>query len=57
MEVTINREAKVRGGPMTSGYSTSIDAENDFLLNFHILAKPRKELKKKVNLKTDSNHK
>ena len=42
---------------MRGGYSTSFDAENYFLLNFHILAKLRKELKNKMNLKTDSNHK
>ena len=38
------------------GYSTYIDAENDFILNSNILTKLKKELKKK-NLKTDSNHK
>ena len=37
----INREVIVRGGPMSGGYSTSIDAENDFILNSHILAKLR----------------
>ena len=56
-EVTINREVKVRGGPMRGGYSTTIDAENDFILNSHILTKLRKELKNKMNLKTDCNHK
>ena len=44
-EVTINREVKVRGEPVRGGYSTSFDAENDFVLNFHILAELRKELK------------
>ena len=29
-EETINREVIVRGGPMSGGYSTFIDAENDF---------------------------
>ena len=52
-EVTINREVKVKGGPMRGGCSTSIDAENDFILNSHILAKLRKELKSKINFKTD----
>ena len=52
-EVTINREVKVRGGPMRGGQSTSIDAENDFILNSHMLA----ELKNKINSKTDPNHK
>ena len=35
-EVTINKEVKVRGGPMRGGYSISFDAENDFVLNSHI---------------------
>ena len=39
------------------GYSTSIDAESDFILNSHILAKLRKKLKNKMNFKTDSNFK
>ena len=56
-EVTINREVKVRGGPVIGGYSTSVDADIDFVLNSHILAKLRKELENKLNLKTDSNHK
>ena len=56
-EVTINREVKVRGGPMRGGYSTSFDAENDFVLNSHILAKLLKELKGKMRLKTASTHK
>ena len=51
-EVTINRE--VRGGPMTGGCSTSFDAENDFVLNSHILAELRKEFKNKMRLKTAS---
>ena len=54
-EETINREVIVRGGPMSGGYSTSIDAENDFILNSHMLAKLRKEFKNKMNFKTDSN--
>ena len=56
-EEAINREVIVRGGPMSGGYSTSIDAENDFILNSHILAKLRKEFKNKMNFKTDSNFK
>ena len=38
---------------MRGGQSTSIDAENDFILNSHVLA----ELKNKINSKTDPNHK
>ena len=56
-EETINTEVIVRGGPMSAGYSTSIDAENHFILNSHILAKLRKEFKNKMNFKTDSNFK
>ena len=37
-EVTINKEVKVCGGLMSRGYSGSFDAENDFVLNSHILA-------------------
>ena len=37
--------------------STSIDVENDFILKSHTLAKLRKELKIRMNLKTDSNQK
>ena len=56
-EVTINREGKVREGPMRGGYSASFDAENDFVLNSHILAELQKELKCKMRLKTASTHK
>ena len=56
-EETINREVIVRGGLMSGGYSTSIDVENDFILNSHILAKFRKEFENKMNFKTDSNFK
>ena len=56
-EGTINREVIVRGRPMSGGYSTSIDAENDFILDSHILAKLRKEFKNKMNFKTNSNFK
>ena len=42
---------------MSGGYSTSIDAENDFILNSHILVKLRKEFKNKMNFETDSNFK
>ena len=42
---------------MSGGYCTSIDAENDLILNSHILAKLRKEFKDKMNFKTDSNFK
>ena len=42
---------------MRSGQSTSVDAENDFILNSPILAKLKKGLENRMNLKTDSTHK
>ena len=39
---------------MRGRYSTSFDAENDYDLKSHILAEPRKELKRKMRLKTAS---
>ena len=42
---------------MRGGYSTSFDAENDFVLDSLILAELRKELKSKMSLKTASTHK
>ena len=54
---TINREVNVRGSPMSGGYSSTIDAENDFILNSNIRAKLRKEFKNKMNFITDSNFK
>ena len=56
-EETINREVIVRGGPMSGGYSTSVDAKNDFILNSQILAKLWKQFKNKMNFKIDSNFK
>ena len=49
--VAINREVKARGSPMRGGYSASINAESDFILNFHMLAKLKKEFKKKNEFK------
>ena len=56
-EVTVNREVKIRGGPMRGGYSTSEEAVDDFVLNTHSLAKLRRALKDKMNMKTSSQHK
>ena len=56
-EVTVNREVKVRGGPMRGGYSISFNAENDFVLESVILTELRKELNIKMRLKTASKHK
>ena len=56
-EETIIKAVIVGGDPMSGGYCTSVDAENDLILNSHILAKLRKEFKDKMNFKTDSNFK
>ena len=48
---------KVRGGPVRGRCKISFDAENDFVLNSHILAELRKELKTKMRLKTASTQK
>ena len=42
---------------MRGRYSTSFEAENDFVLNSHISAGLRKELKSKMRFKTASTHK
>ena len=52
-EETINREVNGKGSPIRGGYSTSIDAENDLILNSYILADTNLE----NNFKTDSNFK
>ena len=56
-EVTVNREVKIRGGLMRGGYSTSVETVDDFILNTHALAKLRRALKYRINVKTSSNHK
>ena len=55
-EVAIHKEVKDRAGPMRGGHSASINVEN-FILNSHMLPKLKKELKNKMNLKTESYHK
>ena len=56
-EVTVNREVKIRGGPMRGGYSTSGDAVDDFVLTTHSLAKLRSALKNKMHMQTSNQHK
>ena len=51
-EVTVNQEVKTRGGPMRDGYNTSVEDADDFILNTHSLAKLRRALKNRVNVKT-----
>ena len=56
-EVTVNRELKICGGPMHGGYSTSVEAIDDFILNTHALAKLRRALKNRTNVKRSRNYK
>ena len=56
-EITVNRKVKIRGGPTWGGYSASVDAVDDFILNTHALAKLRRALKNRINVKTSGNHK
>lgn len=44
-EATFNREVNVHCGPMKGKYSTSFNAENNFVLNSHSLSELRKEIK------------
>ena len=56
-EVTVNREVKIRSGHMRGSYSTTLEAVDDFILNTHALAKLRRGLKSRMNVKTSSSHK
>ena len=56
-EVTVNREVKIRGGPLRGGYSTFVEAFDDFILNTYALAKLWRALKNRVNVKKSRNHK
>ena len=56
-EVTVNRDVKICGGPKRGGYSISVEAVDDFILNIHTLAKLGCALKNGMNAKTSSNHK
>ena len=56
-ETTINREVKVRGGPMHGGYSTSLRANDTFVKTSHLMAEVRSALKEKLHVLTSSSHK
>ena len=49
-ETTVNREAKVRGGPMQGRYSTVLCAMNIFAKNSHLLANLRSVLKERKKI-------
>jgi hypothetical protein len=56
-ETKINREVKVRVGPMQGGYSTSESTVDTFVKTSHIMAKLRSALKERVGALTSSTHK
>lgn len=56
-ETTINREVKVRGGPMQGGYSNNEEAMDTFIKTSHIMAKLRSLLKERLDVLTASTHK
>ena len=55
-EVTINRDAKVRGGSMMGGYSTSDKTNDAFVKTSHIMAKSRSKLTEQVHLLSSCVH-
>ena len=55
-EITINREVKVRGGPMQGGYSTSKQTTDAFIKTSHLMAKLRATLKDRLDILTSSSH-
>ncbi|KAG1692278.1 Glutamate receptor ionotropic, kainate 1 [Nymphon striatum] len=56
-ETTINREVKVRGGPMQGGFSTDEKAVDTFVKTSHFMATVRVKLKERLNVLTQSVHK
>ena len=44
-EVTVNRQVKVRGGPMMGGYITSDKTNDAFIKTGQVMAKVRSKLK------------
>ena len=55
-EVTINRDAKVRGGSMMGGYSTSDKTNDAFVKTSHVMAKSRSDLTEQVHLLSSCVH-
>ena len=56
-ETTINREVKVRGGPMQGGFSTDEKAVDTFVKTSHFMATFRAKLKERLDVLTQSVHK
>ena len=57
IETTINREVKVRGGPMQGGFSTDEKAVDTFVKTSHFMATVRAKLKERLDVLTQSVHK
>ena len=57
IETTINREVKVRGGPMQGGFSTNTDAVDTFIKTSHVIAKLRFIMNKKLGPLSSATHK
>ena len=53
----INREVKVRGGPMQSGYSTTDRTTDSFIKTSHLMTSIRAKLKDRLAVMTESVHK
>ena len=56
-ETTINREVKVRGGPMRGGFSTSERANDVFIKTSHLMAAIRRKVEEKLSYITSRAHK
>ena len=50
IETTVNKEVKVRGGPIQGGYNAGLDAMSIFVKNSQLLAKLRSVLKELIYL-------
>ena len=57
IETTVNREVKVKGGPMQGGYSTSEQAADALIKTRHLIAKLRATIKERLDILTSSPHK
>ncbi len=57
MGTTINRETKVRGGPMQGGFGTDEKGVDTFVKTSHFMANVRVKLKDRLNVFTPSVHK
>ena len=56
-ETTINKEVKVRGGPMRGGFSTSERTNDNFIKTSHLMAAITRKVEDKLSYVTSSAHK